>query len=281
MHRLALLVVLLACPALALNADTPRPSLVPGGIAVLDLGRNGEDRPSVTYRGRRVLTQSNPEGWQAIVGIPLSATPGEHQLLVNWGNGGPSARHYFNVVSKEYPTQHITIENRRMVNPNAQDLERIARERALKREAKAAWSPQDPQLAFLQPVEGQISGSFGRRRVFNGQPRSPHSGMDIAAPLGTPVTAPAAGRVVEVGDFFFSGNVVYVEHGQGLVTLYAHLDRVDVEKAQRIEAGQTIGTVGATGRVTGPHLHWSVGLNNTWIDPALFLPAPTPESATE
>jgi murein DD-endopeptidase MepM/ murein hydrolase activator NlpD len=281
MRRLLLLVSLLASPALALTADSPRPSLVPGGIVVLDLGRNGEDRPLVTYHGQRVLTHANATGWQAIVGIPLSASPGEDELQVTWGEEGPIARHFFEIVPKEYPTQHITIKNRRMVNPNAQDLERIARERERKRRAKASWSATDPQLVFLQPVDGQVSGSFGRRRVFNGQPRSPHSGMDIAAPLGTPVKAPAAGRVVEVGDFFFSGNVVYIEHGQGLVTLYAHLNHVDVEKGQQVQAGQVIGTVGATGRVTGPHLHWSVGLNNTWVDPALFLPPASPGPTTE
>lgn len=281
MHRLILLVFLLASPVLAMTADAPRSSLVPGGIAVIDLGRNGEDRPHVTYHGQRVLTLINGPGWQAIVGIPLSASPGEQELDVAWGEGGPIARHYFEVSPKEYPTQRITIKNRRMVNPNAQDLERIAQERERKRRAKASWSQTDPQLAFLQPVDGQISGSFGRRRVFNGQPRNPHSGMDIAAPRGTPVKAPAAGRVVEVGNFFFSGNVIYIEHGQGLVTLYAHLDSVDVEKGQQVQAGQVIGRVGATGRVTGPHLHWSVGLNNTWVDPALFLPPVEPVSAAQ
>jgi murein DD-endopeptidase MepM/ murein hydrolase activator NlpD len=274
MFRLSLLFLPLLLVPTAQAVEAPRQSLVPGGIAVLDLGRNGEERPTATYYGRPVVTVAEAEGWRAFVGIPLAADPGEHELEVAWGESGSLSRHFFQVLPKDYPTQHITIENRRMVNPNAQDLERIGAERERKRRAKASWSQRDPELVFLQPVDGQISGSFGRRRVFNGQPRRPHSGMDIAAPLGTPVRAPAAGRVVEVGDFFFSGNVLYIEHGQGLVTLYAHLDRIDVSKGDRVERGQAIGTVGATGRVTGPHLHWSVGLNNTWVDPALFLPPP-------
>ena len=124
---------------------------------------------------------------------------------------------------------------------------------------------------LLQPVEGIMTGSYGRRRIFNGQKKRPHSGMDIAADLGTPVLAPAAGKVIELGDFFFSGNIVYIDHGQGLITLFAHLSKTHVRLGQSIKKGEIIGEVGATGRVTGPHLHWSLGLNGTWVDPELFL----------
>jgi murein DD-endopeptidase MepM/ murein hydrolase activator NlpD len=132
-------------------------------------------------------------------------------------------------------------------------------------------------MDFIQPVNGVISGSYGKRRVFNGQPRRPHSGMDIAAPKGVPVVSPAHGTVIESGDFFFSGNLVYIHHGQGLISLYAHLDETRVSTGDRVSKGQVIGTVGATGRVTGPHLHWSVGLNGSWVDPALFISASSPE----
>jgi murein DD-endopeptidase MepM/ murein hydrolase activator NlpD len=248
----------------------PRHQAVPGGVAVIPLGES-EQRPVARFLDRPIVVTQHAGQWLAVVGVPLSSQPGEHQLSVQLP--GQEKQHIaFQVAHKQYPEQHITIANPRQVNPHAEDLERIRAEQARSRTAYARWdAEQAARLAFILPVEGRISGVFGSRRVFNGEPRRPHSGLDIAAPTGTPILAPAGGTVVETGDFFFNGNTVFIDHGEGLVTMYCHMDAIAVKKGQQVTQGEKIGTVGATGRVTGPHLHWSVSLNNTLVDPALFL----------
>jgi murein DD-endopeptidase MepM/ murein hydrolase activator NlpD len=250
-------------------AELPRTSLVPGGIAVLKTGVSAEAAPPrARYQDRPVMLLARAGEWLAVVGIPLDTEPSEQILMVD-DRALP-----FQVVAKQYQTQYLTITNERQVNPNPDDLERIASDRKRIDAALASRSPPDPLVqGFLAPVTGERSSSFGLRRFFNGEPRNPHSGMDIAAAEGEPVLSPAAGTVVDSGDYFFNGNTVLVDHGQGLVTMYCHLSRIDVKPGDRLQPGSLIGLVGSTGRVTGPHLHWSVSLNRAMVDPALFLPA--------
>jgi septal ring factor EnvC (AmiA/AmiB activator) len=244
---------------------------VPGGVAVVRLP-DGTSPSSVRYDGKRVMTATESGTTLAVVGLPLGAQTGTHHLEARTRQGRP-VRLAFEVGDKAYETQHITIKDKRKVNPEKRDMERIGREQQKIRAALSHWSDSDSiRLTFLKPVQGPYSSPFGLRRFFNEQPRKPHSGIDIAAPEGTPIMAPSAGTVIETGDYFFNGNTVFIDHGQGLVTMFCHMSRIDVQPGQEVGMGEVIGQVGMTGRVTGPHLHWSVSLNDARVDPMLFMP---------
>lgn len=241
-----------------------RASPVPGGVAVVPLpgGRPGE----ATYRGQPVLVRQDAGRWVAIVGIPLDAVPGPGTLEAD---GRPVP---FTIHPKRYPVQRVHVEDPRLVTPGPEEEARIARERL---NIGPAWKARPeglvPSLVFLRPTPGDLTASFGLRRIFNGEPRSPHAGLDIRAPQGQAVRAPAAGVVVLTGDFFFSGNSVFIAHGEGVVSLLCHLSKIEVKEGQVVKAGDLVGEVGRTGRASGPHLHWSLSLNDARVDPRLFL----------
>lgn len=262
------LLLLAAAPA-AGETGLPLASPVPGGVVLLPFVYEGEGAPEVYYEDRRVTVVRTDAGWTAVVGIPLGAALGAHAVEARGG-----ARIVFDVQDKAYEVQHITLSNRRMVTPPADELARIAEETARINEAFARWTDAASlPLPFQRPVAGRESSAFGLRRVFNGEERSPHSGIDIAAPLGTLVRAPAPGTVVNTGDYYFNGRTVFLDHGQGLITMYCHLDEIRVREGQQLARGEVLGTVGMSGRATGPHLHWTVSLNNARVDPRLFLAA--------
>ncbi|HEX7031035.1 MAG TPA: peptidoglycan DD-metalloendopeptidase family protein [Gammaproteobacteria bacterium] len=267
------LFVLLAALAVSgvAAAGLPRHQPVPGGIAVVDLGPATEARPEARFEDRRVMVAEQDGRWFAVVGLPLGIEPGKHGLTATFDG---EARHYMLLVEPhEYESQYITLKNKRMVNPYADDLDRIRAERVRQDKSLASFSPiADPATQFILPVEAPQSSSFGLRRFFNEQPRSPHSGIDLAAGAGTPIRAPARAIVLDTGDFFFNGNTVFLDHGQGLVTMYCHMSEISVAAGDVVEQGAVIGKVGATGRVTGPHLHWGVSLNDVRVNPWLFLP---------
>jgi murein DD-endopeptidase MepM/ murein hydrolase activator NlpD len=206
----------------------------------------------------------------ALAGIPLSATPGPAQITVQMPGAEPRTIDY-TVRTKQYRVQRLQVAPGK-VDLSPEDEARAEREHVHLQEVIATFSQPEPEsFAMRAPVPGRRSSSFGLRRVFNGQARSPHAGMDIAAAMGTPVLAPLAGRVVDTGDYFFSGNAVWLDHGGGLLTLMAHLSAIDVKVGDKVRVGGHVGKVGATGRVTGPHLHFGVVLNRVSVDPALFL----------
>lgn len=240
---------------------------VPGGVAVVDLGPSAQ-APSVSYLGKPVLVIKEQDTWRAIVGIPLSTQPGRQQLTTRSGDRG------FTVVAKKYPEQHITLKNLRQVNPNPADLKRIEGELAVQTHAYRSFSLGTPSNLLLdKPVNGPLSSKFGVRRFFNGEERNPHAGLDFAVPAGTPIKTPAAGKVILIGNYFFNGNTVFVDHGQGFISMFCHMSKIDVALGQQLARGSVVGKVGSTGRATGPHMHWNVSLNDVRVDPAIFIGA--------
>ena len=250
----------------------PAHSPVPGGIAVVDLGPAGLAAPTVRWGEQPVAVVRENGRWFALLGIPLDTLPGELEIGVFSGSTATGISVTVNV--KNYPEQRLTIKDKRKVEPNAEDLARIEREKEVTEAIKRRFSDAAPATDFALPASGPLSSRFGLRRVFNGQPRNPHAGLDVAVSTGAPVKAPAAGIVANTGDYFFNGNTVFIDHGQGLITAYMHLSRIDVRSGQPVKKGEILGAVGSTGRVTGPHLHWAVILNNTPVDPELFLVRP-------
>lgn len=250
----------------------PTASPVPGGIAIIDLNSNFNEHSKVYFWKKRILTRKINNTWQAIVGLPLKIKPGIHKIkIINVQ--GEKIEQEFSVHNKDYETRHITITNKRMVSPSKKDIERHYKEKPLIVAALKTWSENsNVQTQFSMPVDGRFSSIFGLKRIYNKQKRiRRHTGLDIAAPTGTLIKSPAIGKVIRTGSYFFTGNTVFIDHGQGLISMYCHLNETHVESGQLLQQGQSIGTVGMTGRVSGPHLHWVVSLNNTKVDPKLFL----------
>ncbi|MEH6347015.1 MAG: peptidoglycan DD-metalloendopeptidase family protein [Bermanella sp.] len=259
----ALLALLLSWQVWAFPESSP----VPGGIVTLKLGAQSENRPTVYYKNNVVAVTAHNGYWHAIVGLSLNTQLGHQEVRINGEGLG------FEVKNKDYPEQHITLKTNKHVDLSAADLKRHKGEKKQATQVfKAFDTSQAPDLAFMKPVKGPYSSLFGLKRFFNEKPRNPHSGLDIAAPTGTKVLTPSPGKVVLTGNFFFNGKVVYVDHGLGLISMFCHLNEIDVKVGEALVKGQPLGKVGATGRVTGAHLHWSVSLNNARVDPMELLP---------
>lgn len=273
--------VLLVFGGLSQALELPQQDSVPGGIAIIKLNEAGDIAPKVNYKNRPVMVIKHQQAWHALVGIPLAAKKGLHSISSKLA--GKNHNYSFQVSDKQYEAQHLTIKNKRKVNPNADDMARIRQETKEINAALAHWGDifYTKSLQLDLPLQGRLSSPFGLKRFFNEQPRKPHSGIDIAAPKGTPINAPASGRVILTGNFFFNGNSAFIDHGQGLITMYSHMDSIMIEDGQLLKRGEQIGTIGMTGRVTGPHLHWSISMNNARIDPRLMVPALQQKAQTE
>jgi murein DD-endopeptidase MepM/ murein hydrolase activator NlpD len=238
----------------------------PGGVAFIDLGAAQGSTPIAKFDGKRVLVMNEAGQWRAAVGVPLDAEIGTASITLADGKSIE-----FTIEEHEYPEQRLKVAQS-YVSLSDDNLERVGRERKIIDGALNSWRDSDLDGVRLNaPLQGRRSSSFGLRRFFNDEPRSPHKGMDIAGAAGATIVAPRGGVITSIGDYYFNGNTVFIDHGQGFVTMYCHLSEIGVEDGQRVAAGAAIGAVGATGRVTGPHLHFGTYLNGTAVDPALLL----------
>lgn len=263
-----LLALALPFPALAL----PEESRVPGGIALVRLGAVSLDsaKPRVWLGEQPVWVSANNGQWVAVVGLALDLPPGAHNLRTD--DGEVQRQVEFDVRPKNYPSQHIRLKDSSKVTLSPADEARAVAEIAEIQKLKRHWRDEEADdLQFIQPAAGRLASRFGLRRFFNGEARAPHSGLDVAIGRGTPVKATARGTVLAVDDYFFNGKTVFVDHGNGLISMVCHLDRIDVQAGDPVSQNQRVGLSGMTGRASGPHLHWSMVLNGVMVDPALFI----------
>jgi murein DD-endopeptidase MepM/ murein hydrolase activator NlpD len=248
----------------------------PAALASLD-GTFRDDAVFFTRTTDPAIERKTSERWSGWAMIALDGEPGtaviELRGLTADGREAVGTR-MLTVESREFPTEELSVSSK-YVSPPPEVQERIAAERRKLAAIYRTRTPLPPATEpFVRPVPGDPTSIFGTRRVFNGQPRSPHPGLDLRAAEGTQVQVSGAGQVVLAQDLYYSGNCVIVDHGGGLYTLYAHLSSIGVEEGQKVEPGQVVGESGATGRVTGPHLHWGAKIGSRPFDPrALLEPA--------
>jgi murein DD-endopeptidase MepM/ murein hydrolase activator NlpD len=244
----------------------PREARVPGGVALISLQETSETAPQVLFGGAKVwVTRGADKAWTAVVGVPLSAKAGAQSITIN------GRAETFTLRDKKYPVQKLTL-NKAMVDPPKEVTARIERESKHLALVRSTFSERaETNATFLLPALGRLSSRYGVARVLNGQPRSPHAGLDVAIPTGTPITAPADGLVLDADDYYFCGKTLFIDHGNGLITMHCHLSEFIATVGERVKQGQRVALSGATGRATGPHLHWSVYLNGLSVEPELFL----------
>ena len=269
LKKLSLLLLLI--PTIVLANIPVKNTPIPGGIAVIDFETNHAN-PKAFYNKVPLYVQHiKDQHYQVLVGIPLMEKLGKKTIKVQ----DFSTRLFdFEVTEQSYSEQHITLKGKKKkyVNPNLAHMDRIKSERPVLSSARKVFS--DKVLSnglFTRPVDGVTTSPFGLKRFYNGEARRPHTGLDYAGDIGTPIKAPADGKVILVGKFFFNGNAVFLDHGQGLISVYIHMNEHLVKQGQFVKQGDAIGTVGQTGRATGPHLHWGIYLNQTVVNPNLLL----------
>jgi murein DD-endopeptidase MepM/ murein hydrolase activator NlpD len=256
-------------PKISLSSKT----IPQGGLALVTLKGPAGEMPEVTWMGEKIVLAPNEDHrtWYGFVAVDLRQKPGTYALLVKGPSAGQGTRVEIQVEKKDYGVRRLTVPQK-MVDLDAPTFERVKKEAKTMRglwqaaPSEAAW-----QGSFERPVDGEVVGPFGRRSIINEQPRSPHSGVDFRAQRGTPVKAMNHGKVVLTANHFFPGRSVVIDHGGGVLSMYFHLEKILVQKDQRVKKGQVLGLVGATGRATGPHLHLGVRINGARVNPLGLL----------
>jgi murein DD-endopeptidase MepM/ murein hydrolase activator NlpD len=273
---IALLLALSGLSAFGLDISHKARAVQPGEVLLLTVRDVRANEVTANAFGQTIrFYQTGDTGvWQALVGIDLGTTAGPYLLEIQATEpaGAPRVVDYaIEVLAKDFPTRQLRVDPK-YVDPPEALLARIERETA---ETRAILSQVSPfrlwSGAFTRPVPGTVVSSFGKLSVYNGEPRSAHSGVDLRAKTGTPVKAPGAGRVVLAKNLYFAGNAVIIDHGLGLYSYLAHLSEFSVREGEMVSKGQVVGLSGRTGRVSGPHLHWSVRVNNSRVDPLSLL----------
>ncbi len=260
-----------------LNVELGFRALQPGEIVkIVARGSGGINRAEIQFLGRAYTMgwEQNSGAWLAFLGLDLGIKPGSYpiyvSLLLNDGTTKHIRRELL-IQDKEFPVTRLWVKQE-YVTPPAEALERIKVEAELLEEIynifTPSWLGEGP---FIIPSDGEAKPNFGERRIFNNEPRSPHSGVDISSPLGAPVLACNSGKVVLANDLYYAGKTVIIDHGLGVFTLYCHFSKIIAKRGTMVKKGETIGEIGATGRVTGPHLHWGVRVSGSRIDPFSLL----------
>jgi len=264
--QLAVPLLILCLNAVAANPFLAKTSNVPGGVVI----KNVPCGCKAYFSHHRVMVLNKHQQCFAIIGIPLTITPGKHDLTIKQDKIKTTLP--INIIDKQYPTKYLTIKRTKTGIPNKEFVARLKRETKEIRNTFKYWSNTNHiNLHFKLPVRGRFSSPFGARRIINKTKKTQHRGIDIAVITGTPIKAPANGKIINEGNYLLLGKAVFIDHGQSLITVYCHLSKILVKTNQRVKRGQIIGHVGNTGRSTGPHLHWGVSLNNTRVNPLLFV----------
>lgn len=284
----AVLVAALACcaePAIAraqgqrtLQVSFTPATPQPGDVARVDIGGASADEPitaTVLEQDLSFHYDETEQKWRALLGIDLDTKPGRYRMRIRRDGGGTASIRTLRIAPKQFPVRRLRVPGK-FVDPPPETVEQIVRDSAALAKAYARSTPRKWRGAFLLPVDGTPSSNFGTRSYFNGVPRSPHAGVDFAGKTGTPVRAANHGQVVIAEPMYFTGNTIVVDYGDQLLSVFAHLSELLVKPGDIVEPTTIVGLVGETGRVTGPHLHWSIRLNGARVDP-LSLVAATAE----